>query len=43
MGGAGVSSDFPLAIAGGRVRTLRLAMAPTKVARRAIARQEYKK
>jgi acyl-CoA dehydrogenase len=42
-GGAGVSSDFPLAAAWASVRTLRLADGPDEVHRRAIARQEYKK
>jgi acyl-CoA dehydrogenase len=42
-GGAGVSSDFPLAGAWASVRTLRLADGPDEVHRRAIARQEYKK
>ncbi len=42
-GGAGVSSDFPLAAAWAAVRTLRLADGPDEVHRRAIARQEYKK
>jgi alkylation response protein AidB-like acyl-CoA dehydrogenase len=42
-GGAGVSSDFPLASAWASVRTLRLADGPDEVHRRAIARQEYKK
>jgi acyl-CoA dehydrogenase len=42
-GGAGVSSDFPLASAWAAVRTLRLADGPDEVHRRAIAKQEYKK
>ncbi|MGI8611974.1 MAG: acyl-CoA dehydrogenase family protein, partial [Sphingomicrobium sp.] len=42
-GGAGVSSDFPLASAWASVRTLRLADGPDEVHRRAIARIELKK
>jgi acyl-CoA dehydrogenase len=42
-GGAGVSSDFPLASAWAAVRTLRLADGPDEVHRRAIARIELKK
>ncbi len=42
-GGAGVSSDFPLASAWASVRTLRLADGPDEVHRRAIARLEFKK
>ncbi|MBA3510749.1 acyl-CoA dehydrogenase family protein [Sphingomonas sp.] len=42
-GGAGVSSDFPLASAWASVRTLRLADGPDEVHRRAIARLEFNK
>jgi acyl-CoA dehydrogenase len=42
-GGAGVSSDFPLAFSWANTRTLRLADGPDEVHREAIAKQELKK
>ncbi|WP_127784296.1 acyl-CoA dehydrogenase family protein [Rhodococcus sp. X156] len=42
-GGAGVTDDFPLAMAYAHMRTLRLADGPDEVHQRAIARQELRK
>ncbi|MFD4366854.1 acyl-CoA dehydrogenase family protein [Rhodococcus sp. NPDC058521] len=42
-GGAGVTDDFPLAMAYAHIRTLRLADGPDEVHKRAIARQELRK
>ncbi|MEV0340727.1 acyl-CoA dehydrogenase family protein [Nocardia sp. NPDC050713] len=42
-GGAGVTDDFPLAMAWAHLRTLRLADGPDEVHKRAIARQELGK
>ena len=42
-GGAGVTDDFPLAMAYAHMRTLRLADGPDEVHKRAIARQELRK
>jgi acyl-CoA dehydrogenase len=42
-GGAGVSSDFPLAFSWAMTRTLRLADGPDEVHREAIAKQELRK
>ncbi len=42
-GGAGVTDDFPLAMAWAHQRTLRLADGPDEVHKRAIARQELRK
>ena len=42
-GGAGVTDDFPLAMAWAHLRTLRLADGPDEVHKRAIARQELRK
>lgn len=41
-GGAGVTDDFPLAMAYAHIRTLRLADGPDEVHKRAIARQELR-
>ncbi|BAH49457.1 acyl-CoA dehydrogenase family protein [Rhodococcus opacus] len=41
-GGAGVTDDFPLAMAWAHLRTLRLADGPDEVHKRAIARQELR-
>lgn len=43
FGGAGVTDDFPLAMAWAHQRTLRLADGPDEVHKRAIARQELRK
>ncbi len=43
FGAAGVSEDFPLAMAYAHIRTLRIADGPDEVHRRAIARLEMKK
>jgi acyl-CoA dehydrogenase len=43
FGGAGVTSDFPLAAMYASLRTLRLADAPDEVHRRTVARQELQK
>ncbi|GAB2668513.1 acyl-CoA dehydrogenase [Gordonia jinhuaensis] len=42
-GGAGVTDDFPLAMAYAHIRTLRLADGPDEVHKRAIARRELRK
>ncbi|MCZ4555688.1 acyl-CoA dehydrogenase family protein [Rhodococcus maanshanensis] len=42
-GGAGVTDDFPLAMAYAHLRTLRLADGPDEVHKRAIAKQELRK
>ena len=42
-GGAGVTDDFPLAMAWAHLRTLRLADGPDEVHKRAIARHELRK
>ena len=42
-GGAGVTDDFPLAMAWAHLRTLRLADGPDEVHKRTIARQELRK
>ncbi|MCJ0905815.1 acyl-CoA dehydrogenase family protein [Rhodococcus sp. ARC_M6] len=42
-GGAGVTDDFPLAMAYAHMRTLRLADGPDEVHKRAIAKQELRK
>jgi len=42
-GGAGVTDDFPLAMAWAQLRTLRLADGPDEVHKRAIARHELRK
>jgi acyl-CoA dehydrogenase len=42
-GGAGVTDDFPLAMAWAHQRTLRLADGPDEVHKRAIARQELRR
>ncbi|NLU84591.1 acyl-CoA dehydrogenase family protein [Rhodococcus sp. HNM0569] len=42
-GGAGVTDDFPLAMAYAHLRTLRLADGPDEVHKRTIARQELRK
>ncbi|QNG20420.1 acyl-CoA dehydrogenase [Rhodococcus triatomae] len=42
-GGAGVTDDFPLAMAYAHLRTLRLADGPDEVHKRAIARQELRR
>ena len=42
-GGAGVSSDFPLAFSWAMTRTLRLADGPDEVHREAIAKLELNK
>ena len=42
-GGAGVTDDFPLAMAYAHMRTLRLADGPDEVHKRAIARQELRR
>ncbi len=42
-GGAGVTADFPLAMAWAHLRTLRLADGPDEVHKRAIARYELRK
>lgn len=42
-GGAGVTDDFPLALAWAHLRTLRLADGPDEVHKRAIARRELRK
>jgi acyl-CoA dehydrogenase len=42
-GGAGVTDDFPLAMAWAHLRTLRLADGPDEVHKRAIARQELRR
>jgi Acyl-CoA dehydrogenase, C-terminal domain len=42
-GGAGVTDDFPLAMAWAHLRTLRLADGPDEVPKRAIARRELRK